>query len=184
MKTAFHGTSADNFKSILKMGKLTWGNGNENWNASAPAIYAWHCDGDKEEAMLGALGNSELALVKSKDFRRVVIEIEIDGLDYAEDLSCENMDGAIEIQNEIPLDRIVGVWIDDSPLDLFKVFLISDILKMVENGNQFISEFNYPEIFELPKYMRDQLVKINFDYSWRDDFQVEKVENWVDLFAA
>ena len=188
MKTAFHGTSADIFKQILKDGKLSTSPAKRNWNESNNAVYLWaffdsqyHQDEEerRNECLTNATSSAEIPLVDSQDCRRVVMEIDVEGLEYHDDLSCDNMEGAIECFDEIPVSRIVRVWVDREELSPFKTIIIKFLLQ-----HSLFDFSNSPTISKMSDYMRKQIEKMEVECYWQEEFSVEETPNWKEIFGA
>lgn len=186
MKTAFHGTTADILKQILKDGKLSTSPEKRNWNESNNAVYLWanfNSENDEEErrqeCLSRATDNAEIPLIDSQDCRRVVLEIDVEGLNYDNDGSCDNMEGAIECFDEIPVSRIVNVWVDREELSPFKTIIIKNLLK-----HSLFDFSNSPTISKLSDYMRKQIEKMEVECYWQEEFQVEECLDWKKIFGA
>lgn len=188
MKTAFHGTSVDLFKLILGSGKLSTAPDKRNWNESRQAVYLWaHWDSEylsdeesrKSECLSCATSSAEIPLIDSADCRRVVLEIDVEGFETNDDVSCENMEGAIECFDEIPVSRIVNVWIDGEDLSPFKTIMIK---YMLTHG---LFDFsNSPTISRMSNYMRKQIEKMEVDCFWQEEFNIEECPNWKKIFGV
>ena len=178
MKIAFHGTSADAFAQIVKDGFVK-GHTKKLWNESLNCVYLWLCDYEEDEeerltdCKLSAMGNAELALLDATNCRRVVLEIDVEGLDYVEDSSCNNMEGAIECQEDIPLGRIKKVWIDENDLSLFKLEMVSGFLK-----NPLFNHYNFGCIRDMSDSMIKYLRDLKLEVYWRDDFELVELKDY------
>jgi len=173
-KLAYHGTSVDNFTSILERGQFETGNA-QNWNESMPnCTYFWFIqdsDDDKEsqrESKRMAEDSADIPLLDSKDCRRVVLEVDIDGLEYSDDYSCDNMSGAIEICGAIPIHRIKRVWMDSNDLSVIKPFLASQLLK-----NKLYDSNNSNYLTNLPEFIFEMLKTKEFDFYWQENFSID-----------
>ena len=69
--------------------------------------------------------NAEPALVRAKDCRRLIFEVDLSGLEYKDDTSCPNMEGAVYIEGYLPPERIVAAWVDKESLDLLRGYFLS-----------------------------------------------------------
>jgi hypothetical protein len=123
----YHGTSADNLKSIKRFG-LDASKGKQNWTVSCAPVYLWNpakLDGGEDEARTRAAESAEFCLTRAKDCRRVVIEVDIDPEETIEDDSCENMEEAVYINRVIKPSEITAIWVDKESLSLFQGYFIS-----------------------------------------------------------
>ncbi len=134
----YHGTSADNLPSILEHGFDGMYHGEQVWTCSAGLNYFWNpahlkksCGLDTmadaiNEAKRMAKDSAEAALgYATKDCRRVVFEVELKGIEWSKDTSCQNMDGAIMVSGTVPASAITAIWIDAEPLTALKGYFIA-----------------------------------------------------------
>lgn len=169
MKIAYHGTSADNFKKMLDCGYIGGYIEDENWTVSEPnTVYMWDAEDDPDEARMSAQSSAEVPLVVAKDCRRVVLELDITDIECYDDVSCENMEGAICTYGKIPTCRIVNVWMDTEDLSLFKIQILQGLL-----SRDLYNYCNLPynaRMLEAIKHMEP------IELYWQDEFYLEQVE--------
>jgi len=137
----YHGTCADNLPDILKNGIVP--GVSRNWNDSDDGhVYMWcpdryaKMDGNEDaepiqkhdRAFVLAAENSEFALARAKDCRRVVLIVALDPSAVSDDTSSDNMQGAVEHPGTIPPEAIVGAYIDKEPLDLFRGYFVGNVI--------------------------------------------------------
>lgn len=133
-RTYFHGTSADNLKSILRHG-LNPENQKKIWTVSFRGVYLWSPDalvesGDTEEeykidyAKEQAYSSAQMGLAMSKSGKCVVFEIELDDSLVEPDQSCENMGGAVVCLETITPKQIKAVYVSPD-LSLMKGYFIA-----------------------------------------------------------
>lgn len=140
----YHGTCADNLNSILNSG-LNAAEFPEKqlWTVSAGFNYFWDSDlfevngdftysvdGDSiKEAKCNAGDNAISSLYCSKDCRRIIIEVdkkELDSRFLEEDVSCNNMDGAVRYLKKVSPKLINRIWIDSQDLSIFRLLFIQN----------------------------------------------------------
>jgi hypothetical protein len=170
-KTYFHGTSADNLESILKNGLVC--DSEKIWSPSEEGVYFWSPDklvemGETEEdykenyAFERAKESAQCALAKAKDCRAVVFEVELDDSEIENDTSCPNMEGAVVIYSNIPLNKIKSIKITND-LSLFKGYFIGLMLNNYLSSIDFneietkIGEFFYKSVIDLD--IIDEIIK-------------------------
>jgi hypothetical protein len=123
----FHGTTADALPEILKHG-LSTDAGGHNWNVSGSNVYFWspthleqHGEAENETdaahcAKNRAFESGNVGLVKAKDCRTVVLEIDGSELELHEDDSCGEvaiMAGAVYTGRDVPASAIRRVYISE-----------------------------------------------------------------------
>jgi len=162
---AFHGTTADAFAKILADGFIG-GNNREIWVCSEPnSVYFWGGSEDsymdEDEAFHMAHRNAYCGLMSSKDCRRVVLELNIEGLEFSEDQSCEHMEGAFVHYGQIPVNRIVKVWEDEEDLSWYRMDMLSTLVCM--------PLFNSSDIPEHVVKRAEELSRIYTGHHWMED---------------
>ena len=128
----YHGTTLERALSILKNG---FDSQDENWIVSNGANYFWSVlaimdrDGEDQEyaeneAIQSAYHAGMFALARGGS-RVVVIEVELDEDEYGieDDLSCENMEGAVVTHLPVPASAIRSIRISPD-LSLFRGLFI------------------------------------------------------------
>lgn len=142
-KTYYHGTSADNLKSILSNGLSAYES--KLWNVSDDMVYLWcaesvgkmnECDTPEESqdrAFQSAFESAQFACAFSKDCRAVVLKIELDESEISPDYSSENMEGmgAVCIKRDILKSEIKEIRISND-LGLLKGWFL-----YLANSNDF-----------------------------------------------
>jgi len=134
MQTYYHGTSADNLKSILKEGLLANRDG-AIWNCAGDMVYLWspdelvksrECEEEykNDNGFQRAFESAQCALAKAKDCRAIVIKILLDEItdEVEPDQSCDYMSGAVCVSH-VPLDKIKSIQITND-LSLFRGYFI------------------------------------------------------------
>jgi hypothetical protein len=133
---AFHGTSADNLESILKIGLRP--DKKPNWTASEAKVYLWGVDlmpdvetyeEQKREAKICAAYSAEPAIIKAKDCRRLIIECEV-GDEWEPDETSENIAsaGAICVP-EVQPKQIIKIYRDEQDLSFYRGYFAACFLK-------------------------------------------------------
>lgn len=162
MKTAFHGTTADSLKQMREDGFIG-GMSGQNWIASEPnGVYMWDDERLEDDAFFMAKGSASVGLVFAKDCRRVILEIDIEGLEVSDDYSCENMEGAIVHYGQIPFSRVVRIWEDSDDLSFYKIFVLRGFIDL--------PLFNTAEI---PEQVLTAVRELKTYYFWEDYHEVE-----------
>lgn len=162
----YHGTSADNLKSIKQNG-ITPYTESKLWSCSLQEIYLWdrkRVEEEEQDARELAFEAAQTAVCRSKDCRAIVFEIKLNPDDVSEDYSCENMTGAVVYQKPIK-NEIVSAWISED-LSMFKAYFLSltknhDLLNFMLTPLEEImvqAEWPYDDIF---MYLREQI-------AWKD----------------
>ena len=129
----FHGTSADAAKKILREGFCA-SNGRQVWTCSGDANYFWspeelteggYEDGGEYAARQRAFESAQGALAMAKDCRTVVFAVEVNNSEAVEpDQSCENMEGAVCVFDDVPASAIRKVWVSND-LSLLKGYFLA-----------------------------------------------------------
>lgn len=131
----YHGTIADNLKSILKNGLLC-SKGGRNWTVSGYALYFWsprrleergeadEGEGEKR-AKEYASQSAEFGLAKARNCRRIILELEIPDDDLLDDSSCPGMTGAVCTTRDVHPSEIRKIWIDKDDLSSFKLYFLA-----------------------------------------------------------
>lgn len=123
MLKCYHGTTKENFKRIMESG---FDPQNQNWNCSNNGyIYFWGYDPDQEhensldeesEALHMSNGNAQItaAIQNSKETDIVIIEMHLNEEILENDYSCENMNGAFEVDaHDLDIKDIKKVYTAD-----------------------------------------------------------------------
>lgn len=121
-KSFFHGTSASHLKAIKRNGLLC--ETSKIWNASRNEIYFWSPDelvkgGDAEEdwkeeaAKERAYDSAQVAMAidPKSNGRCIVLEVELEESEVAEDDSCSNMQGAVSVSRDIKPSEIKAIYL-------------------------------------------------------------------------
>lgn len=194
-KILYHGTSADNLKSILKNGFSI--NCDKIWTPSENGIYFWSPDklieykeSDEDfadnDAIKRAFDSATCSLGKSKDCRAVIFEIEVSDEEYndlCEDTSCPNMKGAIVSYSNINLKYIKKIYISDD-LSLLRGYFISLMMER-ELNNLTFSDLelkigkafkNFEEGYEIVEEFYEGIEGYNLkEYNKRELFSILKI---------
>lgn len=141
-RTYYHGTSADNLKSILKHGIAI--NQQKIWNCSDNAVYLWDVEklaevdsnGDdtqqekEQRAFQRASESAQIATIKSKQGACIVLKIELDEDEISRDDSHENMEGhgAVCIRRAVTPSEIKQIHVSND-LTLLKGYFIGMMLQ-------------------------------------------------------
>lgn len=144
-RTYFHGTSADNLPAILANGFDIYTD--KIWNPSENGVYFWspealteagECEEDyqDETAKQMACHSGQFAMTKSKDFRTVVFQVELDADTVEPDTSCQNMDGAVVTYKNVPASAIKAVFISPD-LSTLKGYYIAIARRMDMSSLEF-----------------------------------------------
>ncbi len=132
----YHGTCADNLDSILKIGLAADEFPEKHlWTVSEGFNYFWDEEYFQEEynegardAIFNAADNASSSLYSSKDCRRIIIEVdkaELDEKFLEEDLSCDNMQGALRYLKRVPPELISRIKIDKHDLSIFRLHFLA-----------------------------------------------------------
>lgn len=144
----YHGTSADNLKSILRDGLVC--NNDKIWTVSEDGIYLWDAikcgeanDIETNEEMQSegfrmAFESAQIACAIAKDCRCIVLKIELNENDVETDYSSENMEGrgAVVTFKDIPLKAIKEIKISND-LNLLKGYFIAMLMNNEFSGVEF-----------------------------------------------
>ena len=176
MKKFYHGTSADNLKSILRHGLLI--NSQKLWSPSENGIYFYSGDefvkiGETEEedkdsfAKQRAYENAQIALSVAKDCRCVVFEVELDEKEVEPDQSYLNMEGAVIIFRNVKPKEIKKVFISPD-LSLLKGYFIA----IAKQNKLFSHDFSEVELL-----IADIFSKAEIYPDIMDDFPLKLFKN-------
>jgi len=147
----YHGTTIDNYESILKNG---FGDESIIWTYASDSDYTYFWNPKElkkvegldtvEEAISYAKDRAAEsakiagAIFKSKSDKIIVLEVEVDSKFVSDDDSCENMKGAVKVCNEnLKALNIKNVYRCDFLPTMSLVYLIG----LLKNRNIELSEF-------------------------------------------
>jgi hypothetical protein len=144
----YHGTSADNLKSIKRDGLVI--STDKIWTASLEQVYFWtdryldmeypdwREDGidPKEQLRKQATDSAMCAAAKSKDCRLIVVVCDIPEDEILVDNSCPNMEGASCIDRNILPNEIVDIWVSND-LSLLRGYFIALMMERELNAIEF-----------------------------------------------
>ena len=172
----YHGTSADNLKSIKRDGLLI--STDKIWTPSLDQIYFWtdrcldiECPDWKEDGIdpkaylrKQAADSAMCAAAKSKDCRLAVIVCDIPEDEILVDNSCPNMEGASCIDRNILPNEIVDIWVSND-LSLLRGYFISLMMERDLNAIEFSPmEMEIGKIFTKAQFYSETLDDI---ITWR-----------------
>jgi hypothetical protein len=174
-KVFYHGTNADNLKSILDCGLSC--NENKLWNVSNDYVYmwsadkmreAWDCENDEEcetRAFQMAFESAQISCAFANDCRCVVFRIELNEDEVYEDDSSENMagQGAVYIDRCIELHEITEIKVSND-LSLVKAYFMA-----IAANN----EYSNIELTRIEKRIVDAMAKAEI---YPDD--IEDMTEW------
>jgi hypothetical protein len=144
----YHGTSADNLKSIKRDGLVI--STDKIWTASLEQVYFWtdrYLDMEYPDWKEDGINPSEFlrkqaadsamcAAAKAKDCRLVVVVCDIPDDEILTDNSCPNMEGASCIDRNILTNEIVDIWVSND-LGLLRGHFIAMMMERELNAIEF-----------------------------------------------
>lgn len=160
MKTrVYHGTSADNLKSILKSGLKS--DCDKIWTPSENAVYCWNgnalvesgdCEEDYKEtyAFNRAFSSAQCSLSKAIDCRAIIVVAEIEESELEVDYSCKNMTNARCINRCIKKSEIIEIHVSND-LSLLRGYFI---------GLMMHREFNNLEFNQIEMMIGEKLIEV------------------------
>lgn len=144
----YHGTSIDFLESIQEKGLLTCPP-NRVWNVSQDAVYFWCKKGleleydaddlDDETMIIKALDQALLSCAFAENATPICVEFEVADELVEEDQSCENMENANCVFEDVKPEQIRNIYIGPD-LNLVKLFLMKMVQGLPMLENEFSSE--------------------------------------------
>jgi hypothetical protein len=172
----YHGTSADNLKSIKRDGLVI--STDKIWTASLEQVYFWtdrYLDMEYPDWKEDGINPSEYlrkqaadsamcAAAKAKDCRLVVVVCDIPEDEILVDNSCPNMEGASCIDRSILPSEIVEIWVSND-LGLLRGYFIALMMERELNAIEFSPlEMEIGKIFTKAQLYSDTIDDI---ITWR-----------------
>lgn len=172
----FHGTCLKNAKAILENG-FDGNEGEQIWNVSAGYNYFWSLkdvaksEGNEakyisDQILDRAKESGECSVIQNNCSHIVVFQIKASVVEYSEDDSCENMQGAVVSRDTIPASAIEKIWISND-VTYFKPFMLANTISWNNHMR------NDPEV---PDSLREAAIAIErgkVDFYYQEHIEME-----------